>query len=171
MRTGKVASACGEIVISHMRARLGPYRAEKEQVRMVSNPGPKIDRIAVSGFHVEHFVSERDASPIAVRCDCAVGRDHTYDEWHEAQDLPGMAPVLDSRLPTAEGKALLTLRELSVLDGLLDGCSTPQLAARFDVSVNTVKSHLGSIYRKLAVSNRAEAVKAALHHRLLTNKE
>ena len=138
---------------------------------MVSNPERKIDRIAVSGFHVEHFVSERDTSPIAVSCDCAVGRDHTYDQWQEARDLPGLTPVSDSRLPTAEGTALLTFRELSVLDGLLDGCSTPQLAARFDVSVNTVKSHLGSIYRKLAVSNRVEAVKAALDHRLLTSKE
>jgi len=35
------------------------------------------------------------------------------------------------------------------------------------LSVNTVKTHVRHIYRKLAVSNRAELIRAATEHGLL----
>ncbi len=55
----------------------------------------------------------------------------------------------------------LTATEQRVLVGLVEGCTNQQLADRNYVSVNTVKTHLKNLYRKLKVNNRAEAVAMA----------
>ena len=55
----------------------------------------------------------------------------------------------------------LTATERRVLAGLLEGHTNQQLADSNHVSVNTVKTHLKNIYRKLNVGNRAEAVALA----------
>ncbi|MCP3819263.1 LuxR C-terminal-related transcriptional regulator [Streptomyces sp. A3M-1-3] len=45
--------------------------------------------------------------------------------------------------------------------------STEEIAAELYVSVNTVKTHLRSIYRKLSVSRRSDAVRRAREFHLL----
>lgn len=52
----------------------------------------------------------------------------------------------------------LTIKEKNLLEGLKDGLSNQQLADKHYLSINTVKSHLKSLYRKLDVSSRLEAV-------------
>ncbi len=52
----------------------------------------------------------------------------------------------------------LTERELEVLGYIADGMANKQIADFLKISPNTVKYHLASIYEKLGVSNRAEAV-------------
>jgi LuxR family maltose regulon positive regulatory protein len=56
---------------------------------------------------------------------------------------------------------LLSDRELAVLALLPSLLSAREIAAEFTVSVNTVKSHIRSIYAKLGVSSRREAVLVA----------
>lgn len=58
----------------------------------------------------------------------------------------------------------LTARELEVLALLPKGQTSSQIASRLFVSEATVKTHLASIYRKLGVANRTEAVVAAIKH-------
>ena len=53
----------------------------------------------------------------------------------------------------------LTERELAILAELPSMSSNDEIAARFYVSVNTIKSHLKHLYRKLDVRNRREAVR------------
>jgi LuxR family transcriptional regulator, maltose regulon positive regulatory protein len=55
----------------------------------------------------------------------------------------------------------LSEREMAVLALLPSLLSAREIAAEFTVSVNTVKSHIRSIYAKLGVSTRREAVLAA----------
>ncbi|MFI0405560.1 LuxR C-terminal-related transcriptional regulator [Actinomadura sp. 3N508] len=55
----------------------------------------------------------------------------------------------------------LSPRELEVLRSVAQLMTTEEIAASLYVSVNTVKTHLKSINRKLAVSRRAEAVRRA----------
>jgi LuxR family maltose regulon positive regulatory protein len=61
----------------------------------------------------------------------------------------------------------LSVRELDVLRHLSDMLTTEEIATEMYVSVNTVKTHLKSIYRKLAVTRRGEAVRRAHHLELL----
>jgi LuxR family maltose regulon positive regulatory protein len=64
-------------------------------------------------------------------------------------------------------QALLSERELTVLGLLPSMLSLDEIADDLTVSVNTVKSHVRSIYTKLGVSSRRLAVLAAHEHGLL----
>lgn len=55
----------------------------------------------------------------------------------------------------------LSERERDVLGRLAQMMSTQEIAADLYLSVNTVKTHLKSLYRKLAVNRRSEAVRRA----------
>ncbi|MDF5756914.1 LuxR C-terminal-related transcriptional regulator [Spongiactinospora sp. TRM90649] len=61
----------------------------------------------------------------------------------------------------------LSARELDVLRHLSTMLTTKEIAMEMYVSVNTVKTHLKSIYQKLAVTRRGEAVRRARHLGLL----
>jgi LuxR family transcriptional regulator, maltose regulon positive regulatory protein len=60
----------------------------------------------------------------------------------------------------------LTLAELRILK-LLPTSTYLQMAATLYVSRNTVKTHLRSVYQKLGVASRAEAIERALDLQLL----
>jgi LuxR family maltose regulon positive regulatory protein len=61
----------------------------------------------------------------------------------------------------------LSDREMEVLRYLADMLSTPEIAATMFISVNTVRTHIRSILRKLAVSRRNQAVRKARERGLL----
>jgi LuxR family maltose regulon positive regulatory protein len=61
----------------------------------------------------------------------------------------------------------LSPQELRVLRLLVAGRTNPEIASALVVSVNTVKTHLQSLYRKLGVTNRVEASVAARNLHLL----
>jgi DNA-binding NarL/FixJ family response regulator len=56
----------------------------------------------------------------------------------------------------AEYKFKFTKREADIIDGVIQGKNNAQLAAALNVSENTVKTHIRSIYRKVGASNRTE---------------
>jgi DNA-binding NarL/FixJ family response regulator len=58
--------------------------------------------------------------------------------------------------------AALTGRESEVLSLVAEGLSNSEIASRLFVSVVTVKTHINSIFAKLAVRDRAQAI-AAVH--------
>jgi LuxR family transcriptional regulator, maltose regulon positive regulatory protein len=53
----------------------------------------------------------------------------------------------------------LTARETDVLSLLADYCSNDEIAADLVVSMNTVKTHIRSLFQKLSVTRRADAVR------------
>lgn len=61
----------------------------------------------------------------------------------------------------------LTERELEVLDLLADGYANKQISLALEISEHTVKFHVSSIYTKLNVSNRAEAVRVGIQRGLV----
>ena len=66
------------------------------------------------------------------------------------------------RLPDETPIEPLTAREREVLALTADGLSNYEIAEALDISDHTVKFHLASVFGKLAVSSRTEAVRRGL---------
>jgi LuxR family maltose regulon positive regulatory protein len=84
--------------------------------------------------------------------------------------LPHTEAVIDGSKKQARPgfhTVLLTDRERAVLRFLATGMSTAEIASELCVSVNTVKTHLAAIYRKLPARKRREAVNRARELELL----
>ena len=82
--------------------------------------------------------------------------------------LNGRAPTLDARA-AGQGQLVeqLTDRELAILAYLPGRARNHDIAAALYISINTLKSHLRSIYRKLGVTDRDEAIQRATELGLL----
>lgn len=72
--------------------------------------------------------------------------------------------------PAVAGFEPLTDRELSVLAYLPTMSSNVEIAAALGISVNTVKQHLKTVNRKLGVTSRRDAVRAARRFGLLAGE-
>lgn len=64
---------------------------------------------------------------------------------------------IEPRVPNSQIH-LLTFREKEILIDISTGATNEDIAQRRHISLATVKSHLSSIYRKLDVRNRTEAI-------------
>jgi DNA-binding CsgD family transcriptional regulator len=62
----------------------------------------------------------------------------------------------DGEQAIADYKFKFTKREADIIDGVIQGKNNTQLAAALNVSENTVKTHIRSIYRKVGANNRTE---------------
>jgi len=74
-------------------------------------------------------------------------------------DLP--SHLAHATVPAPPPAVILTPREREVLTALASPDSLAQIAARLHVSVNTIKSQVRSLYRRMAVSSRQEAIAEA----------
>jgi DNA-binding CsgD family transcriptional regulator len=88
--------------------------------------------------------------------------------WGEAgKRYLDLLPRTGSRLALVKGPAgdRLSTAELRILDQLaLTHLTKPEIAEELNLSLNTVKSHVRSIYVKLGVATREGAVRAAGIH-------
>jgi ATP/maltotriose-dependent transcriptional regulator MalT len=55
----------------------------------------------------------------------------------------------------------VTEREVAVLELLASGSSNKDIARQLDISPNTVKTHIASLFAKLAVQRRTQAIQKA----------
>jgi LuxR family maltose regulon positive regulatory protein len=74
-------------------------------------------------------------------------------------------PLLDAEIAVAVEE--LSPRELTVVHYLQSPLSNAEIATELSLSVHTVKTHVRSIYRKLGVASRRQAVRRARHLQLL----
>jgi LuxR family maltose regulon positive regulatory protein len=108
--------------------------------------------------------------------DCAIPR-----PWLEkirrgasahAKRLFEAAVYFQERRDTAASRGSgLSFREMAVLTGLSQGLTREELAGDNEISINTVKSVIRSIYNKLGAVNRADAVRIAVSKGILKNYE
>jgi LuxR family maltose regulon positive regulatory protein len=96
----------------------------------------------------------------------AQARPEPFQEQLIAAALDVRAAQLDGSQPCGVPAGHLTETELRVLK-LLPTSTYLQMAATLYVSRNTVKTHLRSIYQKLGVASRPEAIERAVDLRLL----
>ncbi len=81
-----------------------------------------------------------------------------------------IAPVMTRPAASTEGRPApgpLSPRELKVLRLIAQGWSNREIAEAVFLSINTVEFHAKSIYRKLSVKSRTQAVHEATQHGLL----
>jgi NarL family two-component system response regulator LiaR len=104
-----------------------------------------------------------DALPRALRCakdgEAVVSRQLTM------RLIEGMRRVREDGAGMRPIRSPLTPREWEVLDLLCQERSTDEIADALVLSVETVRSHIKSVLRKLGVRSRQEAIKAAGHLR------
>jgi DNA-binding NarL/FixJ family response regulator len=72
--------------------------------------------------------------------------------------------MIDEQVVHPAFASVLSPRELAVLERLANGLPNRDIARELEITVNTVKFHLASIYRKLGVENRTEASVAFVRH-------
>ena len=99
-----------------------------------------------------------------------LGHGERIDELLHSVQVERLHPVLAHALTSAPARTAgvrpaivvsLTEREKALLEFLPTHLSYAQIGERMYLSVNTVKSNLKSVYRKLGVGSRAEAVEMA----------
>ncbi len=61
----------------------------------------------------------------------------------------------------------LTPRELEIMDLMVEGLMTKQIARRLDISIKTVEAHRSSILKKMKVESVVQLVRVVTQHRLL----
>jgi DNA-binding NarL/FixJ family response regulator len=77
------------------------------------------------------------------------------------------SPNIGPQTPSGPARLDLTGREQEVLKGLVRGMTYQQVANSLGISVETVRTHIRSIYGKLQVHSVAEAVSRAIRNRLV----
>jgi DNA-binding NarL/FixJ family response regulator len=92
--------------------------------------------------------------PSARQSDLALAVRQTYDPALH------LAPIRSNGSQPAVAPRL-TDREAEILELVAEGHSNGELATKLGVALQTVKYHLSNVYRKLGVSNRAQATRQA----------
>ena len=144
-----------------------------ETIRRISECAPSVKVIALTASTDEARMMgalragaagyvRKDAEPetllAAVR---AVARGKTYiDPSVSGQILRAAAPSED-----------LTPREIEVLRQLALGRSNKEIADALSIGDETVKTHVGNVFSKLQVENRAQAIVQALKRGLVALEE
>lgn len=106
-----------------------------------------------------------------------MGKEKFYFIWHDKQSEL-LAIIKNSSFDTNEISVLediypdlkstfLTHREYELLNMMANGLTNPQIAEHMFVSVNTVKTHLKHLFRKIQVDSRTEAVAKAIANQWL----
>lgn len=80
---------------------------------------------------------------------------------------PFVMREIELRLNEEGGQLVLSERHLELLRLLARGLTNKDIARQFGITTDGVKSHLTSLFAKLGVANRTEAVALALRERLL----
>jgi len=88
------------------------------------------------------------------------------NDVHAVDRAEALSRSLQPRLSAAEATGL-TPRELDVLRLIAHGATNPQIAAELAYSLSTIRTDTVSIYRKLGVGGRTEAVSFAVREGLV----
>jgi DNA-binding NarL/FixJ family response regulator len=75
--------------------------------------------------------------------------------------------VIVSMQKPSENPYQLTPKEKEILTALSGGNSYKLIAAQYEISIDTVRTHIKKIYEKLHVHSQTEAVSKAIHEKLV----
>jgi two-component system nitrate/nitrite response regulator NarL len=97
----------------------------------------------------------------------AIGEIHAGGAPMSASIARKVLAAFKGTAPSSSLESSLSLREKEILSALVNGQSYKMIADSCFISIDTVRSHIKSIYGKLQVHSKSEAVASALKNRLV----
>ncbi len=167
---GKASELQPDVILMDLKM---PGMGGVAAIRALKREEPKIRIIALTSYIDDSLVQgalqagangyvmknvQADDLANAIRS-AAVGRMTLSPEASKALSEASDYPII----PAED----LTDRERDVLKLLIDGLSNNEIAEKLIISASTVKYHIGNIYTKLGVDNRAAAVSIAIQRQLI----
>lgn len=142
---------------------------------MTATGHPEVAVVVLSGDDQDGHLAERIAAGargwVSAEADvdhvCRAVRAVVDGQWWVPRGAFGQV-VRDLTAPAASpaaALATLTSRERQVLDALADGMSRTEIARHLSLSVNTVRTHVQHLLRRLGVHTTLEAVSVVLRER------
>jgi two-component system, NarL family, response regulator LiaR len=161
----------GNVDVILMDVNLGQAMSGIEATRQVKKLDPSTRVLILSMFTDPGTVSEA----IKAGADGYLSKSASRESVIQAiRDVSEGRSVLDPNVTEGifgriggKDPDALTDRELNCLQLLADGLSTKEIAAEMHLAEETVKTYLKSIYKKLAVRDRTEAVAEAFRRGLV----
>lgn len=138
----------------------------------VKRLAPDVKVLVLTGFHsddklmlaleagADGFMYKESSKDELIQAVHDVARGDFYVSPEAARKLRDMS------MPSAG--STVTPREAEVLIALRDGLTTDEIAGQLLLSTSTVKTHLSSVFRKLNVRNRVEAVREAIQRGIVS---
>jgi DNA-binding NarL/FixJ family response regulator len=165
------AARVGDVDVILMDVNLSGSMSGIEATRQVKKGNPSTRVLILSMFTDPGTVSEA----IKAGADGYLSKSASRESVIQAiRDVSEGRSVLDPNVTEGifgriggKDPDALTDRELNCLQFLADGLSTKEIAAQMHLAEETVKTYLKSIYKKLAVRDRTEAVAEAFRRGLV----
>lgn len=92
---------------------------------------------------------------------------HHGQIWIDNEKLKVILHGVDNHRPAAVEK--LSTKENQIVELVAEGYKNKEIASRLFLSEQTIKSHLGRIFRKMHVKNRSQLISLTIRNRLLLN--
>ncbi len=142
----------------------GDEKAGSDATRQITRTVPGCKVLVITGYR--HLIPQAREAGATAAIEKAFSKDelinhirNVYRTQAFVAARPGEDLVSGNGLPPQEA---LTPREEQVLQLVVEGKGVRQIAIDLGIAPSTVKNHVQSIYGKLQVSNRAEAVRKAM---------
>ena len=145
-----------------------PDRNGLELVRELRDRNPKLGLVVLTGQHEDDVLFRAlDTGASAFVSKTAPLPEILGAIRHAAVSAAsfsatGLAQAMHRRTERQARRPLLSPREAEVLGLLQEGRSVPEVAGAMFVSLSTAKTYVSRLYEKLGVTNRAQAMMAAV---------
>jgi len=146
-------------------------------IRILRKVMPEMKILVLSTYDDERYINEAmsaGADGYVLKCVEVAELVKIIRSVYEGRQLASpflvnLAVRDDEAEAAEESKELvLTQREKEILEAIIDGRSNKEISDSLCISIETVKSHIKSIYQKLQVRNRVEATLIAIKKKLLS---
>jgi two-component system, NarL family, nitrate/nitrite response regulator NarL len=144
---------------------LRELRALRPSIRSVALLDSSKDDAVLAAFRAGACGVFAPSEPIELlrKCVRCVYRGEIWANSHHISiALSALASSPSVRAVNADGMSLLSERELSVVQCLVEGLTNREIAARLQLSQHTVKNYLFRVFDKLGVSSRFELLSMTL---------
>jgi len=155
-----------DVVLMDLRLRGGESGARFTAEIRAEHPGARV--LVISNYEGDEDIHQALAAGAVGYLFKSIVEDELVDAIREVNAGRRYLPKgVADRLREHNDEERLTRREDEILELMGKGLKNRELAQVLGVSEDTIKTHLKSLFRKLGVSDRAEAVRVAIRRGFL----